>query len=242
MTRRAAVLRLVALAVVVAITIVVAVIVGIPSETQLRSGVAGLGPSAPLLFAAAYAVATLSPLPKSVFTLAAGAVFGLTEGLLVVLAGAVAGALLAFFLARALGRDGVTRLTGLRTDRFDEQLARRGFLAVLLARLIPVVPFTAVNYFAGLTVIRGRVFLGATALGILPATTTYVTLGAYGAQPRSWPFWAAVGALAVLTASGGVLQGWRRRRSRTRTTRRGDHNEPSVSGPPSDGGLPSTRS
>jgi uncharacterized membrane protein YdjX (TVP38/TMEM64 family) len=238
-TRRGAVLRLLALVVVIGVAILVAVIVGIPTATQLRSHFAGMGAWAPLLFAAFYAAATLSPLPKSVFTLAAGAVFGLTEGLLVVLGGAMIGAVLAFFVARALGRDGVHRLTGVRVDRFDDHLARRGFLTVLIARLIPVVPFTVINYLAGLTAIRVRVFLAATALGILPATTAYVALGAYGSRPGSWPFVAAVAALVALTVIGGAAQWWRRRAP---VPTSGLVSEIRVSETPSDDGSPSTPS
>jgi uncharacterized membrane protein YdjX (TVP38/TMEM64 family) len=239
MTRRGALLRLLALFVVIGVAILVAVIVGIPTATQLRSHFTGMGAWAPLLFAAFYALATLSPLPKSVFTLAAGAVFGLTGGLLVVLAGALVGAVLAFHLARALGRDGVHRLTGVRADRFDDHLARRGFLTVLVARLIPVVPFTVVNYLAGLTAIRVRVFVVATAIGILPATTAYVALGAYSSQPGTWPFVVAVAALVALTAIGGTAQ-WRRRRALAPAS--GPVGEIRVSETPSDDGSPTARS
>jgi len=205
MTRRAAVLRLAALMVLIAAAVLlVAHVIGIPNLAQLRARFAGLGWWAGAGYAALYAAATLSPLPKSVFTLAAGAVFGLAGGLIVVVAGACGGAVLAFYLARALGRDGLHRLTGVRGDRLDAQLARRGFLTVLVARLILVVPFTVVNYLAGVTALRLRVFLTATALGILPATTAYVALGAYGSQPGSWPFWTALTALAVLTGAGAV--------------------------------------
>ncbi len=212
MTGRGAAVRILGLVAAIGTAVLVAVAIGIPSATQLRSHFAGMGAWAPILFAISYAAATLSPLPKSVFTLAAGAVFGLIEGLIVVLAGATAGAVLAFYLARTLGRDGVHRLIGVRADRFDDQLARRGFLVVLVARLIPVVPFTVVNYLAGLTSLRLRVFLAATVLGMLPATTAYVAIGAYGSQPGSWPFWAAIGALVALSLVGG-LDALRRRRA-----------------------------
>jgi uncharacterized membrane protein YdjX (TVP38/TMEM64 family) len=151
-----------------------------------------------------------------VFTLAAGALFGLGEGLLVVAAGAMAGASTAFWLGRFLGRDAVHRLTGLRVGRFDEQQARRGLVAVQVARLVPVMPFTAVNYVAGLTALRARDFLLGTVIGILPATTAYVTVGTYGGQPGSWPLWAAVATLTVLTEAG-VGAGWWRRRHRSAT-------------------------
>jgi len=66
--------------------------------------------------------------------------------------------------------------------RRDDASPRRGFLTVLVAQLIPVVPFTVVNYLAGATALRLRLFLSATALGIVPATTAHVALGAYGSR------------------------------------------------------------
>lgn len=218
MSRRAAALRLIGLLVLICAALLLAHLIGVPSPAELRTRFAGSGWWAGALYAAVYAAATLSPLPKSVFTLAAGAVFGLAQGLLVVVVGACAGAVLAFYLARAVGRDGLHRLTGVRTHRLDEQLARRGFLTVLVARLIPVVPFTIVNYLAGVTTLRMPVFLAATALGMLPATTAYVALGAYGSAPGSWPFWAALTALGVLTAGGGVVAVVHRREERRRAT------------------------
>lgn len=214
MSRRTAVARLVALIVLVGAAVVLTLVIGIPSPAQLQQRFGGLGWWAGPGYVALYAVATLSPLPKSVFTLAAGALFGLAEGLTIVVAGACLGAVLAFSLARGLGRDGLHRLTGFRGDRLDAEIARHGFLTVLVARLVPVVPFTAVNYLAGVTALRLPVFLAATAVGILPATAAYVTLGAYGSEPGSWPFWVALAALAVLSVAGALVGLWRRRQRR----------------------------
>lgn len=216
MTRRAAVLRLVALALLIAAALVLAELIGIPGVDELRTCLVPWEWWGVAAYAALYAVATLSPLPKTVLSLGAGALFGLGRGVGVVVVGACAGAVLAFSLARLLGREGVHRLTGLRGDRLDAQLARRGFLTVLVLRLVPVVPFTAVNYLAGVTALRLPVFLSATVLGILPTTTTYVALGAYGSEPGSWPFWTALASVVVLTAGGGVVALRQRRREAER--------------------------
>ena len=206
--------RVALLAVLAGAAVVVGVVVGVPSLGQLRSSFVALGPWAGVVFAALYAGITLSPLPKTVFTVAAGALFGVPVALVVVLLGASCGAVVAFGLARLLGRDMVYRLVGARAAHWDRQMARRGFWAVLAARLVPIVPFTAVNYLAGVTSLRLRDFMVGTVLGILPATTAYIVVGAYGSRPGSWPLWAALSGLALLTVAG-LLAGWRRRRRPT---------------------------
>jgi len=214
MTARWFALRLAALVVLVGVGVAVAVTVGVPSPTQLQARFAALGPWSGVVFAAVYAAVSLSPLPKTVFTIAAGALFGVPLGLLVVITGATVGALAALYLGRWLGRDAVHRFTGIRTGRFDEQLERRGLWAVLVARLIPVVPFTGFNYLAGLTALRVRDFVLGTVVGMVPATAAYLAVGAYGFQPGSWPFLTAVAALLLLSAAGLVAAGVRRRRER----------------------------
>lgn len=205
-------LRLAGLVVLVAGLVAVVVFVGVPGRAQVRALLDGLGWWAPVAFAGLYAVVCLSPLPKTVFTLAAGAVFGVLAGVAVVATGAMVGAVLAFYLGRYLGRDTVRWLTGGRVDAFDERIARHGLRAVVVARLIPVVPFTAVNYLAGVTALRLRDFVLGTAIGILPTTTAYVTVGAYGWQPGAWPLWVALGTLVVLTVGGLAVNRYRRAR------------------------------
>ena len=87
-------------------------------------------------------------------------------------------------------------------------------VAVIVMRLVPVLPFTAIDYAAGLTSVRTRDYAIGTALGIFPGTVSFVALGAYGTSPGSWPFIVAVAALVLLTA-GGLLVA-RRRRPRRR--------------------------
>ncbi|MGD9989032.1 TVP38/TMEM64 family protein [Pseudonocardia sp.] len=209
---RAMWVRLAVLAVFVAAGVVVAVVVGLPDVESLRAGIAAAGPAAPVLFVLLYAVATLAPLPKNVLSTVAGVLFGLVPGVALVLLAALLGAAGAFGLGRLLGRGAVERFTGARVARVDELLRRRGLLTVIGVRLVPVVPFTAVNYAAGLTAVRIRDYALGTALGIIPGTIAFVALGAYGTSPGSWPFVVAVVALVGLTAGGAVVA----RRSRRR--------------------------
>ena len=99
-------------------------------------------------------------------------------------------------------------------ERVDELLHRRGLAAMIGVRLVPVLPFTAINYTAGLTSIRWWPYLLGTAIGILPGTVSFVTVGAFGLQP-GWQLHAALGALGVLTLAGLVVAVRRRRKGRS---------------------------
>ncbi|GAC1374107.1 MAG: hypothetical protein NVSMB43_12320 [Pseudarthrobacter sp.] len=163
------------------------------------------------VFVLGYAALTLSPVPKNVLSIGAGVVFGFAGGTGVVLAAALLGATAAFWLGRWWGREAVEAFTGARVERLDGLLQRRGFAAVVGVRLVPVFPFTAINYLAGLTSVAWWPYLLGTALGILPGTLSYVTLGAFGAQ-LGWQVQAAAAVLGVLTVAGLVVAVLKRRK------------------------------
>ena len=241
-TARSAVVRLAALVAVLVGLVAAAALVGVTDADALRADVAGLGPLGPVVFVLLYAAVTLLPLPKNVITAVAGLLFGLVEGVLLVLPGAVLGALAAFGLGRWLGRDAVERFTGTRVARVDALLARRGLVAILVSRLVPVLPFTGINYAAGLTAIRLRDFVLGTAVGIVPGTVAYVALGAYGTSPTSWPFVAAIAALLVLSLGGAWLASRRRRAPSSQRPSGEGWSEEAASGPPgaAEGGVTGT--
>lgn len=191
-----------------------AVVVGLPDVAALHADFAAAGPAGPAVFVLAYVVATLAPVPKNVLSAVAGLLFGIVAGIALVFVAAMLGALTAFWLGRALGRGAVERFTGARVARVDSLLSRRGVMAVIGVRLVPVVPFTAINYTAGLTGVRLRDYVIGTAVGIVPGTVAYVTLGTYGSAPVSWPFAISAAVLGLLTVAGFIAA----RRSRSRAT------------------------
>lgn len=138
----------------------------------------GLGPLAPLIFAAAYAVAVVFFVPGSALTLAAGALFGIGEGLVVAFTAASVGAALAFLVARYLARGAVEqRIAGNpRFAAIDRAVGKEGLKIVFLLRLSPVFPFTLLNYGLGLTRVRFIDYVMASA-GMLPGTLLYVYYG-----------------------------------------------------------------
>jgi uncharacterized membrane protein YdjX (TVP38/TMEM64 family) len=190
---------------IVLVAVVVALTVDMPTAARLREMVASTGWAAPVAFVGIYAVTTLAPVPKNVLSAVAGLLFGVAAGVALVLVAAMLGAMTAFGLGRALGRDAVERLTGARVQKVDELLARRGLIAVIAVRLVPVVPFTAINYTAGLTAVRLRDYTLGTAVGIIPGTVAYVTLGTYATVPGSWPFLVSAAVLVALSVGGVVV-------------------------------------
>lgn len=213
-SRRAdAVRRLVLLLLFVGAATAAALLLPVPTVTELREMLDRSGWWGPVAFVLGYAALTLAPVPKNVLSVAAGVLFGFADGLGLVFAAAMLGATAAFWLGRVLGRDAVERFTGARVAQLDQVLRRRGFAAVVGVRLVPVLPFTAVNYSAGLTSVGWWPYFFGTLLGIVPGGAGFVALGAYGFQ-LGWPAQAAFGILGVLTLAGVVVA--------VRSRRRGD--------------------
>jgi uncharacterized membrane protein YdjX (TVP38/TMEM64 family) len=156
----------------------VALLVDVPAVGTLRGWLADRGPLGWTALLAALALATLAPVPRTALSVLAGVLAGFWAGFALALASGVLGALAGFGLARRLGRDAVTRLAGPRLAGADELLARRGTVAVLTGRLVPVVPFTLVSYAGGLSGIRLRDYLLGTAAGLVPGTVLHVSIGA----------------------------------------------------------------
>lgn len=187
-------LRVAALAVLLVALPVAATTVHMPDLGAVRAWIAGLGPWGPVTFTLVYAAAVPAPLPKSVLSTAAGLAFGIPLGVTLVIGGGTAGAVVAFGLARWLGRDAVARMTSGRVERVDGMIERHGVAAALLVRVVPVLPYTVLNYACGVTAMRLRHYVVGTALGGLPGTVAYVALGSLGARISPWvPAIASVG-------------------------------------------------
>jgi uncharacterized membrane protein YdjX (TVP38/TMEM64 family) len=122
--------------------------------------------------------ALVAPVPSFLITFANGLAFGVFWGWMLSLFGHVLAAAVCFWISRSLGRVPVEVLVG-RTglQSADRWFARWGMYAVFVGRLVPGVAFDVISYAAGLTRMRFRNFLIATALGIFPQTFLYSYLG-----------------------------------------------------------------
>lgn len=170
---------------------------------RLQALVQSAGWAGVVVFVLGYAVLVLAPTPASVLTILGGALFGVWWGTLLAWSGALLGAFGGFLIGRRLGRPAVDRLLRGRLQQADRVLAHHGLVAVLTVRLVPLFPFTPLNYASGLLGVRMRDYVVGTAVGIVPGALAYAAVGASGADPRG--IVVGVGALVLLALLGGVV-------------------------------------
>jgi pyruvate/2-oxoglutarate dehydrogenase complex dihydrolipoamide dehydrogenase (E3) component/uncharacterized membrane protein YdjX (TVP38/TMEM64 family) len=139
-----------------------------------------------LAFFAVYVAATALSLPGAlVLTLAAGALFGLVTGTVIVSFASSIGATLAFLASRYLLRDAVQSRFGDRLKAINEGMEKDGALYLFTLRLVPLFPFFLVNLLMGLTPIRTLRYYAVSQLGMLAGTVVYVNAGTQLAQLTS---------------------------------------------------------
>jgi len=142
----------------------------------LRTWILELEAWGPVVFIVLYAVAVVAAVPASVLTIAAGAMFGSVLGVASVSVASTLGAALAFSVARWFARDSVAGWLG-KNERFlalDRMTADHGANVVAITRLVPIFPFTFLNYGFGLTRVRFGTYVLWSWLCMLPGTILYV--------------------------------------------------------------------
>ncbi len=205
---------------------------GLSDLEALRLQIESAGLFAPVVYIAVYLLFALLFLPAFPLTIAAGVLFGPIWGTIYASAGSTAGAAGAFLTARAIGRAvrgpqkprflggfrdrraiGGERVEEWLTKRFgrgvlahiDQEVRHRGWAYVALLRMIPVIPYGALNYALGLTPIPFLHYIAASWAGMLPWTAAYVLLsfsllGVVGGKAPGWNLAAAGVAVAALLA------------------------------------------
>lgn len=147
-------------------------------ERRLRAWIEAFGAAGPLVYILIFAMAPPLFLPGLPITIAGGLAFGPLWGTVYASIGSTLGAGLAFLAARYLAREPVQALLGERWKRVDEGVTERGWVYVALTRLIPIFPYTLLNYAFGLTRIGFGTYLLTSWLFMLPATAAYVVFSA----------------------------------------------------------------
>lgn len=129
-------------------------------------------------FFAIYVAVTAASLPgAAIMTLAAGALFGLVTGTILVSFASTLGATLAFLSSRYVLRDWVEARFGERLKAINAGLERDGAFYLFTLRMIPAFPFFVVNLVMGLTRIRTWTYVWVSQIGMLLGTAVYVNAG-----------------------------------------------------------------
>jgi uncharacterized membrane protein YdjX (TVP38/TMEM64 family) len=155
------------------------------------------------------------PFPTEIVTAAAGFVYGFWAALPMLLVCWLASALLAYWLAERFGRPLARRLVGAqRLHRAEELMARGGAGTLLALRMIPLIPFNAICYAAGITRVPLGRYAWTTVVGITPLTVLVAYLGSRLESPdfSDWRVWLLIVAFVTLVIGPQVVE--RRLRSR----------------------------
>lgn len=199
--------RLLGLIGLVALAFVAAAILLPHSPTDLRAMLLGAGLAAPAIALAAWILLTPAMFSGALLAAASGLAFGAPGGAAVAVGGAVLGGLAAFGLGRWVGRAPVEArmLRSDRLTRLHRLLERRGFLALLSARLMPAVPVTGLHYVAGASPVRLRSFTAAISIGAVLKTAPYAVLGQGLVSGSSSTIVLALGSIALGSVSAALL-------------------------------------
>ncbi len=117
--------------------------------------------------------------PVSIQAMAAGFIFGLSKGFLVMWLAGLAGFAAAFLIGRSLARHWIETWVSHRPEfvAIDKAIHQRGLLVVILTRLAMILPYNLLNYSLGLTAVRLRDYLMGSAIGMLPGIFLFVFIG-----------------------------------------------------------------
>src|SRR5262245_28602902 len=130
-------------------------------------------------FLAVYIAAVSLSIPGAVFlTISGGVLFGLIVGAAAAVVAATTGATVIFLVARSAFSQYVLRRAGPRLAKIADGFRADAFSYLLFLRLVPVFPFFLVNLAPALVGVRVATFVAATAIGVIPATVVFASVGA----------------------------------------------------------------
>jgi len=139
-----------------------------------------------LLYFAGYVLVTALSVPgAALMTLAAGAIFGLGWGALIVSFASSIGATLAFLASRFLLRETIATKFRDKLRAIDAGVDREGGFYLFTLRLVPAFPFFVINLAMGLTSMKTWTFYWVSQLGMLAGTIVYVNAGTQVARIES---------------------------------------------------------
>lgn len=209
--------RLLKFTIIAAIILAAAFLMQKIGVSELRELIGEHAIFAPMIYVLCFAILPIFLFPVPILAVVAGTAFGLFAGSLYTIIGAMINSVLMFYIARFLGFRAVSAFTQNSKSKILKTLGEPGgkFSLILILRLMPLVPYNALNYACGVMNVSLREYVVATFVGIVPATFIMVNLGEKALDMRSNGFIIACVLMAALV----VLSSWGAKKIRAK---RGD--------------------
>ena len=209
--------RLLKFTIIAAIILAAAFLMQKIGVSELRELIGEHAIFAPMIYVLCFAILPIFLFPVPILAVVAGTAFGLFAGSLYTIIGAMINSVLMFYIARFLGFRTVSAFTQSSKSKILKTLGEPSgkFSLILILRLMPLVPYNALNYACGVMNVSLREYVVATFVGIVPATFIMVNLGEKALDMRSNGFIIACVLMAALV----VLSSWGAKKIRTK---RGD--------------------
>lgn len=134
----------------------------------------------PIFFIFIYAILPVFFFPITPLSIIGGIIFGPLWGTLYSVIGASFGASSSFFISRYLMKDWINKKSPENVIKIKEKINKGGWKAVVMIRIIPILPFNAQNYIFGVTDISFKIFIITSVLTLIPFSFFYVYLGYMG--------------------------------------------------------------
>jgi uncharacterized membrane protein YdjX (TVP38/TMEM64 family) len=149
---------------------------------NIRQFVKDFGIWAPLIFIAVYIIGTFF-IPATPFMLAAGILFGFKYGLIYTMISAGIGSTVVFYISRKLGKHWVEKILEHKylthLNEYNKKLEQGAIWDITILRIIPVMPFNALNVLLGISKAKIQDYIAGTLLGIIPSSVLTVYIGAF---------------------------------------------------------------
>lgn len=157
----------------------------------VRDFIVSKGVWGPLLFVVGNALRPLVFFPAIILGIAGGLAFGPLWGTVYLVIGTLLGAALCFWVARVLGCDGLFRVFSrwVSPETVERLTTQNAFKTVLILRFLPILPWDAVSFVAGISKMRFWPYFAATAIGSIPGAIAFSFVGDSLGRPISVALW-----------------------------------------------------
>jgi len=167
---------------------------------------------APLVVMFLYTPAAFVMFPRPVLTLLTVIAFGPWLGFAYGMTGIIGSALATYYVGRLLPEKTLQRLAGDKLDDVIRALRRRGLMAMLAVRIIPVAPFAVEGFIAGAVPIKLWEYTLGTFLGMLPGVLATSVFGgqltAALEDPSTINWWIVGGVILAMVALTWYVKRW----------------------------------